>query len=100
MSEEKELIYDLNGETVTPTLHKLDIQEQMKKRAYDLAVESMQKFSVEKDIADNVKEKFDEEFLPSWQCIVGKDFAVSFSHESENFLFFAIDNMYFLLFKI
>jgi dynein light chain LC8-type len=100
MSEEKDLIYDLNGETVAPTLHKLDIQGNMKKRAYDLAVESMRMFTVEKDMADYVKEKFDEEFLPSWQCIVGKDFAVSFSHESENFLFFSIDNLYFLLFKI
>ena len=74
MSEETQMqeVYDLNGEIVTPTLHKLDIQDQMKKRAYDLAVESMRKFSVEKDIADYIKDRFDAEFLPSWQCIAGK----------------------------
>ena len=74
MSEETQIeqSYDLNGETVTPTLHKLDILDEMKKRAYDLAVESMRKFSVEKDIADYIKDRFDEQFLPSWQCIAGK----------------------------
>jgi len=63
--------YDINEETLQPTLHKMDIKDEMKKRAYDLAVESMRKFSVEKDIADYIKDRFDQLFLPSWQCIAG-----------------------------
>ncbi len=78
MSEEKETIFDLNGETVIPTLHKLDIKEEMKKRAYDLAVESMRRYSVEKDMADYIKDKFDEEFLPSWQCVAGINYKIYF----------------------
>jgi dynein light chain LC8-type len=92
--------YILDGKELKPNLVKNDINEEMKSRAYDLAFRSLEKYSVEKDMADYIQSKFDEEFLPSWQCVVGKDFAVSLSHESENFLFFSIENTYFLLFKI
>ena len=72
----------------------------MKKRAFDLAFESMKKYSVERDMADYIKLKFEEEYSKEWQCVVGKDFAVSLTHESENFIFFSIESIHFLLFKL
>ncbi len=98
--QEEPKTFSLDGKEIRPSLVKYDITEEMKARAYDLAFQSLEKYSVERDMSDYIKSKFDEEFLPSWQCVVGKDFAVSLSHESENFLFFSVENTYFLLFKI
>jgi dynein light chain LC8-type len=95
-----EKIYHLDGKDIKPTILKYDFTDEMKMRAYDLAIESMEKYSVEKDIADYIKQKFDLEYYSCWHCVVGKDFAVSLSHESENFIFFSIENTYFLIFKI
>lgn len=93
-------VYRLDGKDVKPMLLKSDFTDEMKIRAYDLAFESLEKFVVEKDMADYIKQVFDSDFEETWQCIVGKDFAVSLTHESENFLFFSIENTYFLIFKI
>ena len=92
--------FELDGKQVKPIPLKSDIPNIMKKRAYDLAIESMRKFSSEKDMSEYIKQNFDLEFLPCWQCVAGKDFSVSLSHESENFFFFQIENLWFLLFKI
>ncbi len=92
--------YNLDGKELQPKLVKQDITEDLKKKAYDLAFESISKYSVERDMANYIKSKFDEEYTPEWQCVVGKDFAVSLTHESENFIFFSIENTYFLLFKL
>ena len=93
-------VFQLDGKEIKAKIIKSDITEEMKERAIELALVSLEKYSVEKEIADYIKEKFDEEYYSSWQCVVGKDFAVSLSHESENFLFFSVENSYFLLFKI
>ena len=101
MNEQTEQIkYNLDGKEVRPAVVKQDITEEMRKRAFDLAFESMSKYSVERDMADFVKLRFDEEYTKEWQCVVGKDFAVSLTHESENFIFFSIESTYFLLFKL
>ncbi len=100
MDLEEEKSFHLDGKDIKPLVIKHDFTDDMKVRAFEFAFESLEKFSVEKDMADYLKQKFDNEFCASWQCIVGKDFAVSLSHESENFLFFSIENCYFLLFKV
>ena len=64
--------YNLDGKLLKPLLVKCDIPRELKKRSYTLAFEALNKYSVEKDIADYVKTIFDEEFQPTWQCIVGK----------------------------
>jgi dynein light chain LC8-type len=92
--------FEIDGKILKPVIHKSDTSGEIKQRAIDLAVESMKKFNIEKDMADYIKKKFDDEFLEGWQCVIGKDFAVSLSHESKNFLFFSIEKTYFLMFKI
>jgi dynein light chain LC8-type len=99
MSEEYES-FEIDGKLLKPVIHKSDTPSDVKQRAIDLAVESMTKFNIEKDMAEYMKKKFDDELIEGWQCVIGKDFAVSLSHESKNFLFFSIEKTYFLLFKI
>ena len=98
MNEKETFILD--GKEIKPILINYDIPEEMKDAAFELAFESIEKFTVEKDIADYIKIKFDEKFLDSWQCVVGKDYACSLTHESQNFIFFSIENTYFLIFKL
>jgi len=69
--EEREKEHKLEIEKKKPKLLKSDIIVDKKERAFELAKEGMEKFSVERDVAEYIKQKFDEEFLPTWQCIVG-----------------------------
>jgi len=69
--EERENEKKLEIEKKKPKLLKSDIIIDKKERAFELAKESMEKFSVEKDISEYIKQKFDKEFLPTWQCVVG-----------------------------
>ena len=63
--------YDLDGKMIKPNIIKSDIDFNIKQRAFELAFISLNKFSVEKDISDYIKENFDKEFDSSWQCVVG-----------------------------
>jgi Dynein light chain type 1 len=64
--------FDLDGKILKPVLVKCDIPKEIRRRSFILAFEAMNKFSVEKDISDYIKTIFDKEFLPTWQCVVGK----------------------------
>ena len=72
----------------------------MKLRAFELGFEGVKKYTKEKDVAEYIKERFDGEFEPEWQVVVGKDFAVGFSFEIENFVFFQIEDIFLLYFKL
>ncbi|MFH4978100.1 hypothetical protein AB6A40_004809 [Gnathostoma spinigerum] len=50
-------------------------------------------------IARVLKEKFDEAYGPSWNCIVGNSFGSYISHRTNNFIHFYIDNIAVLLYK-
>lgn len=51
-----------------------NIQEARQQFAVDLAVKAMDTYTVERDIARHIKNKFDETYGPNWHCIVGKNF--------------------------
>lgn len=71
MITESTKTYELNGKQLKPELLKSDLSEEMGNRAFELAFKSLNKYSIEVDIANYIKEHFDNEFLPSWQCITG-----------------------------
>jgi dynein light chain LC8-type len=62
---------EINGKKTKLNVIKTDITEEMKIKAKTLAIESIEKFSIEKDMANFVKERFDVEYPDSWQCVVG-----------------------------
>ena len=51
------------------------------------------------DMATYVKKKMDEEFGGTWQCIVGRNFGSSITHDTKYVMFFQLDQMHVLLFK-
>jgi dynein light chain LC8-type len=44
----------------------------MIKDSFKAAKEAKEKFAIEKDIAQYIKEYFDSIYRPNWHCIVGK----------------------------
>ena len=57
------------------------------------------KFNTHREMAEYLKKKFDEEDGPTWNCIVGHNFAANVRHISEKFCYLYIDQLGFLLFK-
>ena len=44
----------------------------------------MQKYSVEKDIAQHIKKDFDARYGATWHCIVGRNFGSFVTHGMSN----------------
>ena len=93
-------LYDYNGKRIKANLIKSDITDDIKDKAFEMGFEALNKFTAEKEMADYIKNTFDELFEPDWQIVIGKDFSAAFSFEIENFVFFQIEDIYFLFYKL
>lgn len=65
------------GVTGSSTPHKaviknVDMADNMKDRAIELATEGLNKYSMEKDMAEFLKREFDAQYGVTWHCVVGK----------------------------
>ncbi|XP_010434906.1 PREDICTED: dynein light chain 1, cytoplasmic [Camelina sativa] len=76
-----------------------DMKEDMQKEAIEIAVSAFEKYSVEKDIAENIKKEFDKKHGATWHCIVGRNFGSYVTHETNHFVYFYLDQKAVLLFK-
>lgn len=76
-----------------------DMPEEMQTTAIQVCQQALIKNVIEKDIACYVKQQFDQQFTPSWQCIVGKNFAGSLTYETKYMILVTFGKMNFLLFK-
>jgi hypothetical protein len=50
----------------------VDMADNMKDRAIELATEGLNKYSMEKDMAEFLKREFDAQYGVTWHCVVGK----------------------------
>ena len=57
-------------------------------------------YAVEKDIANHIKCDLDSNKGGVWHVIVGKNFGCYVTHDRNNFLYFSIADMSFLVFRI
>ncbi|XP_057485364.1 uncharacterized protein LOC130771714 [Actinidia eriantha] len=76
-----------------------DMKEDVQKEAVDIAIAAFEKYSVEKDVAEQIKKEFDKKYGPTWHCIVGKNFGSYVTHETNHFVYFYLDSKAVLLFK-
>ena len=76
-----------------------DMLEDMQQDSVDFALEALEKFSIEKDIAAHIKKEMDKKHKPTWHCIVGKRFGSYVTHETRHFIYFYIGQFAILLFK-
>ena len=93
-------LYEYNGKRIKANLLKCDITDDIKDKAFEMGFEALKKYTAEKEMADFIKNEFDNLFEPDWQIVIGKDFSVAFSFEIENFVFFQIEDVYFLFYKL
>lgn len=50
----------------------VDMEKPMEEKAIALAHEALEKFSMEKDMAEYLKREFDRLYQTTWHCVVGK----------------------------
>ena len=93
-------LYEYNGKRIKANLLKCDITDDIKDKAFEMGFEALKKYTAEKERADFIKSEFDKLYEPDWQIVIGKDFSVAFSFEIENFVFFQIEDIYFLFYKL
>ncbi|KAI9659962.1 MAG: Dynein light chain [Bathelium mastoideum] len=86
-------------EQLEPQIKSVDMSDEMQAEAIDLAQEAMNKFSIEKDIAQHIKKEFDSRKGPTWHCIVGRNFGSFVTHETKHFIYFYLGHCAILLFK-
>lgn len=76
-----------------------DMPDEMANAAIEVAVNALDRFELERDMAMYVKQEFDKRYQPTWHCIVGRHFGSYVSHEMHGFIYFYIDKLAVLLFR-
>ncbi|KAI7846404.1 hypothetical protein COHA_000114 [Chlorella ohadii] len=81
------------------TVKASDMTEDMQQDATSTAIQALDKFTIEKDVAAYIKKEFDSKHGPTWHCIVGRNFGSYVTHETKHFIYFYVGPMAVLLFK-
>ncbi|CAI5447798.1 unnamed protein product [Caenorhabditis angaria] len=71
----------------------------MEQEACSLAAKAITTYHLEHDIARHLKTTFDKQHGPDWHCICGKHFGSFVTFEPQNFIYFRIGTIAFMLFK-
>ena len=58
----------------------VDMKEDVQQETIDIAAAALEKFSIEKDIAAQIKKDLDARFGPTWHVVVGKNFGSYVTH--------------------
>jgi dynein light chain LC8-type len=48
------------------------VTDDMQQHAVQTAIEALDKYTVEKDVAMHIKKEFDRLYSTTWHCVVGK----------------------------
>eukprot|EP00921_Rhytidocystis_pertsovi_P018436 GHVQ01029167.1.p1 GENE.GHVQ01029167.1~~GHVQ01029167.1.p1 ORF type:complete len:147 (+),score=18.24 GHVQ01029167.1:476-916(+) len=76
-----------------------EMSEHMRADAEEQAMKAVETYRSEKEIADSIKAHFDSQHGPTWNCIVGRNFGSSVTHETKHYIYFAIAQLSILLWK-
>merc|ERR1712196_52918 len=82
-----------------PVIKSVDMKEECKTFAEKLVTDALAQFSVEMEIAAFLKDELDKAYGPSWHCTVGRRFGTYVTHETKNYIFMSVGNLYILLYK-
>jgi len=81
------------------TIKNVDMSEEMQQASVDIASSALDKYTVEKDIAAQIKREFDKKYGPTWHVVVGKNFGSYVTHETKHFIYFYIGTLAILIWK-
>ena len=76
-----------------------DMDEAMLQEAIQVSQRAIKKYKMDVDIAQSIKEHFDQKHHPVWNCIVGRNFGVFVTHQANNFAHFYVGSKAVVLFK-
>jgi hypothetical protein len=81
-----------------------NMTEKMKQDAISISKQAFIKYdgyskTSRSSIALYIRSKFDQLHQPSWQCILGKDYALSITSENEKRIILDVDKIAVLIFK-
>lgn len=71
------------------TIKSVDMSDELQAETIKIAITTLSKYSVEKDVAAHIKKEFDRQYGPTWHVVVGKNFGSYVTH-GEMSLFLAI----------
>lgn len=71
----------------------------MKKAAQHIGIVAVEKYSNERDMAEEIKKYFDKKYLGGWHCIVGRNFGMYVSHDEGSFIMMAYGHIKILLYR-
>ena len=77
----------------------VDMSDDMQNKAIDTAIQALDSFNIEKDIASFIKKEFDKTYNPTWHCVVGRSFGSFVTHETKHFIYFYIGQVAVQLWK-
>lgn len=76
-----------------------DMTEDLQQDAVDTAIQALEKFTIEKEIAAYIKKEFDKRYSPTWHCIVGRNYGSFVTYEARYYVYFQLGEVAILLFK-
>jgi len=76
-----------------------DMTEDLQQDAVDTAIQALEKFTIEKEIAAYIKKEFDKRYSPTWHCIVGRNYGSFVTYEARYYVYYQLGEVAILLFK-
>ena len=52
-----------------------DMHDDMRTAALESCAVAMEKFNLEKDVANHIKRAFEKSYGPTWHCVAGRSFS-------------------------
>ncbi|BHF70547.1 hypothetical protein SprV_0301359900 [Sparganum proliferum] len=80
-------------------IYKQDMDNDMVRFAEDTVRAAMNRSTVEQEIASYIRKAFEDRYQPTWSCVAGKSFGSEVAYVKDNFLFFNVDGMSFMIFR-
>jgi len=77
----------------------VDMTDEMQRESIEIAMTAMEKYTIEKDIAAQIKKEFDRRHGPTWHVVVGKNFGSYVTHETKHFIYFYVGPLAILIWK-
>ena len=80
-------------------IEEYNMSEDMKLRAIEFVINKQKSKVIELELARELKKYFDDNFHPTWQCVVGKNFGSQIGFYDKHMIYFYWGNIAILLWK-
>uniref|UniRef100_A0A8D8PQY0 Dynein light chain n=1 Tax=Cacopsylla melanoneura TaxID=428564 RepID=A0A8D8PQY0_9HEMI len=88
----------LKSENKVAVLKESTMSKAMQDSAINAALEGLDKYNTESEVAGHIKQFFDNTYKPFWQCTVGRNFG-SFISYDDLYTYFYLGKVAILLYK-